>query len=87
MAARQVAQEHSYVADMWSRLSQPDVLVFLDASFEICTRRKRLNWLPEEYQEQQRRLAHARAHCDIYLATDDLTPQDVLDRVLARLAL
>jgi len=26
-------QEHSYVKDMWLRLTNPDVLVFLDASY------------------------------------------------------
>lgn len=85
LAARQIAQEHSYVPDMWRRLSRPDVLVFVDASYETCTRRKRLDWQPSEYEEQQRRLAHARSHCDVYLATDDLSPTDVLGQVLRRL--
>lgn len=85
LQARQIAQEHSYVADMWQRLSRPETLVFLDASYQTCTRRKQLRWLVREYDEQQRRLAHARDHCDILLATDELTPGEVLQRVLSEL--
>jgi deoxyadenosine/deoxycytidine kinase len=79
----QVAQEHSYVPDLWQRGEPPDVLIFLDAGFETCTRRKRFRWLERDYLEQQRRLAHARAHCDLYVATDDLTPTEVRDHVAA----
>jgi deoxyadenosine/deoxycytidine kinase len=78
LPARQIAQEHSYVPDMWLRLSRPDILVFLDASYERCTQRKALNWTLAEYQEQHRRLAHAREHCHIYIDSDDLTPEEVL---------
>ncbi len=83
--ARQIAQEHSYVANMWQQLTDPDVLIFLDASFETCTKRKQLNWTHEEYAEQHRRLAHARAHCDVYVETDDLSKDQVLARVLEAL--
>ncbi|HEX9675289.1 MAG TPA: hypothetical protein VGA07_04875, partial [Anaerolineales bacterium] len=58
-SARQIVQEHSYVADMWKVLSMPDLLIFLDASFATCNRRKALNWLENEYLEQRRRLRHA----------------------------
>jgi deoxyadenosine/deoxycytidine kinase len=78
LPARQIAQEHSYVPDMWLRLSRPDILVFLDASYERCTQRKALNWTLAEYQEQHRRLGHAREHCHIYIDSDDLTPEEVL---------
>lgn len=83
--ARQIAQEHSYVADMWKRLSRPDLLVFLDASFETCTARKQLNWTGAEYREQLRRLVHARQHCDVYLNSDALGPEQVLAEVLRRI--
>ncbi len=83
--ARQIVQEHSYVADMWKKLTDPDVLIFLDASFETCSQRKQLNWTRKEYEEQHRRLAHARANCDVYLATDDLDETQVLKQVLAAL--
>jgi deoxyadenosine/deoxycytidine kinase len=80
---RQIAQEHSFVADLWHRGTPPDALIFLDASFETCTARKRFKWLERDYLEQQRRLAHARAHCNFYLSTDSLTPLEVRDRVAA----
>ncbi|MEW6568672.1 MAG: hypothetical protein AB1449_11020 [Chloroflexota bacterium] len=83
--AKQVVQEHSFVPDMWRVFSRPDVLIFLDASYEVCTRRKNLNWTREEHAEQLRRLDHARRHCDLYLHTDDLSPAEVLARVLDHL--
>ncbi len=83
--ARQTAQEHSFVPDMWRQLTRPDILIFLDGSFETCNRRKPLDWRPSDHAEQLRRLAHARKHCDIYVATDGLSAEEVLDRVLAEL--
>lgn len=79
---RHIAQEHSYVPAMWQRLTNPDLLIFLDASYEVTCRRRRLNWTVDEYQEQHRRLAHARIHADCYILTDDLSPQEVKDHVL-----
>jgi deoxyadenosine/deoxycytidine kinase len=79
----QVAQEHSFVPDLWRRGVPPDVLIFLDARFETCTMRKRFRWYERDYLEQQRRLADARAHCDLYVETDDLTPSEVCDRVVS----
>lgn len=80
--AKQIVQEHSYVPRMWQLLTRPDVLVYLDASYEVCTHRKSLNWQPKEYAEQVRRLSHAREHCDVYVFTDPLSPTEVLARVL-----
>ncbi len=66
---------------MWQRLSRPDWLVFLDVSYPFSIKRKKLDWTIEEYQEQQRRLKHARQHADLYLMTDDLTPEQVAEKV------
>ena len=85
LAARQIAQEHSHVRDMWRRLAAPTVLIFLDASYETCTERKHFDWPIEDYQEQQRRLEHARRECDLNVQTDDLTPQAVVEEVLRSL--
>ena len=82
LVARQIAQEHSHVRDMWRRLAAPTVLIFLDASYETCTERKHFDWPIEDYQEQQRRLEHARRECDIYVMTDDLAPLAVVEKVL-----
>jgi deoxyadenosine/deoxycytidine kinase len=81
---RHKAQEHSYVQDMWQRIYPPTWLVFLDVSFDTTLERNpRLNWTREEYQEQQRRLTHARAHADLIVQTDGLTAQQVAERVAA----
>ncbi len=69
---RHIAQEHSYVPYMWKRITNPDVLVYLNASFETCTRRRSLNWTLEDYNEQLRRLAHASQHADLIIETDHL---------------
>jgi len=78
---RHIAQEHSYVASMWQQISHPDWLIFLDVSYPETLNRKKLNWTPAEYQEQVRRLAHARQHADFYLMTDGLTPEQVAQKV------
>lgn len=83
---RHIAQEHSYVKDMWRRISHPDLLIFLDASFPVSTARRQLKWLESDHAEQQRRLSHARQHADLIVDTDSLTPAQVLDLVLTFLA-
>jgi deoxyadenosine/deoxycytidine kinase len=80
---RHIAQEHSYVKDMWKRLTNPDILVFLDASYPVTCQRRKLDWTEAEYAEQHRRLAHAREHADLYLKTDDLAVEEILSRVIA----
>lgn len=79
---RHIAQEHSYVQDMWKRISNPDSLIYLHSSYEVSTLRRRLNWTEAEYAEQLRRLAHARQHADLIIETDLLTIEEVLQRVL-----
>ncbi len=78
----EIAQEHSAVPDMWQRMTNPDVLVYLDVSMEVAARREGLSrpssWWPAE---REVRLAHARAHCDLYVDTTPLTPDDVYERV------
>lgn len=83
---RHIAQEHSYVQSMWQRISRPEWLIFLDVSYPVTLQRKRLNWTEAEYAEQQRRLAHAREHADLVIATDELSPGEVVERVKAFLA-
>lgn len=84
--ARHIAQEHSYVGDMWQRLSKPDVLIYLDASYPVSQRRRKMNWNEQEHQEQERRLRHAREHAQLYIQTDTLTPEQVLNQVMLFLA-
>jgi cytidylate kinase len=84
--ARACSQDHSYVPDMWRRLSQPDYLIFLDARLETIARRRRINWGQARLDALQGRLAHARAHCDLYVPTDDLNPDQVVARARAALS-
>ena len=80
--ARHIAQEHSYVRDMWKQLSNPDFLIYLDVSFEISIRRTGTSWKREIFRKQVARLEHAREYADLYIQTDELNPQQVLDIVL-----
>ena len=82
---KHIAQEHSYVQDMWQRISNPDVLVYLDVSYPLTIQRRRLDWTEDEYLEEIRRLRHARQHADLYLHTDMFTAQEVLFEVLTLL--
>jgi guanylate kinase len=80
---KQIAQEHSYVVDMWKRLTNPDVLIYLDVSYPLTLVRKKLTWSEQEYESQLRRLQHAKENADLYLNTDQLSPGEVLESVLA----
>lgn len=80
--ARHIAQEHSFVPAMWQRLVNPDLLIFLDVSYPVSMARRKINWNLDEYQEQQRRLEHARLHASFYLMTDPFTEEEVLRQVL-----
>lgn len=84
--ARHCAQEHSYVPDMWRRLSRPEFLVYVDASLQVVRRRRSFAQGQPRLREERRRLAHARRHGHIYVHTDALTAVEVLERVLDALA-
>ena len=81
-ACRHIAQEHSYVQAMWQIISRPDLLIYLSASFPVSTARRKLDWQEKDYQEQLRRLAHAREHAHLIIDTDNLTPEQVLQLAL-----
>ncbi len=63
---------------MWKRITNPDFLIYLGASYPVCTRRRQLNWTEEDYAEQLRRLAHANEHADLIIETDDRSVEEVL---------
>ena len=79
---RHIAQEHSYVQSMWQKIAKPDILIYLYASFPVSTSRRQLNWQKKDHDEQLRRLAHAREHADLFIDTDELTPEQVRQKVL-----
>ncbi|MCZ2127338.1 MAG: hypothetical protein LC099_06135 [Anaerolineales bacterium] len=83
---RHIAQEHSFAQQMWKIIAKPDVLIYLSCSFENANRRRKLNWTLADYEEQLRRLTHAREHADITLDSDALNESQVLAQALAALA-
>ena len=83
--ARQIAQEHSYVPQMWEIITKPDILIYVDASFKSCTERKQLNWSLKDYERQKARLRHARQQCDVYVDTDGISAEEALERALEAL--
>jgi deoxyadenosine/deoxycytidine kinase len=80
--AKHIAQEHSYVKDMWQRLTNPDILIYLDVSYPATLERRKLNWTEAEYQVQIQRLEHAYQHADLIIDTDPLQPEQVADKVV-----
>jgi hypothetical protein len=73
---------------MWQRFTHPDLLIYLDVSWETARqRRPTLDAAePAWWREQAGRLRHARQHADLYVFTDPLSPQAVLQRVWEFLA-
>ena len=67
---------------MWQIISRPVLLIYLAASFPVSTARRKLDWQEKDYQEQLRRLAHAREHAHLVIDTDNLTPDQVLQKAL-----
>lgn len=82
---RHIAQEHSYVKTMWQVITKPDILIYLECSFDNSTSRRKLNWLPGDHEEQLRRLSHSRQNADIIIDTNTLTPEEVLAQALVQL--
>ena len=83
-AARSCGQEHSETPTMWQRVVPPDCLIFLDVS--PATQRARVqrsDWSDDLMATQQRRLAHAREHADLVIATDEASPEAVLQQVVS----
>jgi thymidylate kinase len=79
---KEIMQEHCSAPDMWLRLSKPDVLVYLDVSEEVAAEREGLE-KPSSWWKDERivRLAHARAHCNLYIDTTKLNPDEVFEKV------
>jgi RNase adaptor protein for sRNA GlmZ degradation len=81
--AKHIAQEHSFVPDMWKRITNPGQLIYLDVSYQTSMRRRPLAMSDAEFEEQARRLRHARQFADLYIDTEHLSPEQVLEQVLA----
>ena len=81
--AREVVQEHSFMPTMWQRVTQPDLLIYLDVSWQVAQQRRPTDAKAAWWSELSRRLCHAREHADLYIPTDELTPQEILERTIA----
>ena len=79
---RHIAQDHSYVPDMWKQLTNPDVLIYLEVSFAVSLARRGSDRSLADHIEEVRRLADARAHADLLIATDGLTAVQVLQSAI-----
>ncbi len=76
-----VAQEHSVIPRMFRRRN-PDVVVYLDVSYEELKKRRKISWFKKRLDAQHERLKIARIEADLYVNTDGLTPNEVRDRVI-----
>ncbi len=84
--AREVVQEHSHVPAMWQRITQPDLLIYLDVTWQVAQQRRPTDAKAAWWDELSRRLRHAREHADLYIPSDELTPREILDRTMAFLS-
>jgi len=79
---KHIAQEHSFAPSMWRTIARPDVLIYLDVSFDQTLLRGLPNWNEAEFEEELFRLAHARKNADICIQTDELSKENVLENAL-----
>jgi adenylate kinase len=79
--AYNVAQEHSGIKKLWNK-KNPDILVVLDAKLSTIRQRRKVPWGEERLVVQRERLIDARQHADLYLQTDELSKEDVVQNVL-----
>lgn len=79
---KHIAQEHSFAPTMWRKIANPDVLIYLDASFERTSSRGELNWGIADFEEELSRLENARQLADCHIHTDELSAQAVLEQAV-----
>ena len=82
---RHIAQEHSYVPEMWLKIVNPRVLIYLDVGYETSMQRRQLNLTPQEFEQQVKRLSHARQNAQIFVDTDPLSALEVFHSVIESL--
>lgn len=80
---KHIAQEHSFAPKMWKIIGKPDMLIFLQVSYENTIKRGKLNWTKEEYSKQLKRLEHASKNADLSIDTNNINKLEVLEIVLA----
>lgn len=75
-----VAQEHSDVKWLWKH-KNPDFVVMLDIDIETARRRRNVSWGEHKLANQHKALADARAHCNLYISTDNMISDEVVTTV------
>jgi cytidylate kinase len=77
-------QEHSEIAMLWQH-SHPDVLIALEVDISAVRDRRGGSWPEWLHDRQVRRLAAASRAADLAIDTTGISPQTVVDRVVAYL--
>lgn len=80
--AHNVAQEHSGIKTLW-RKKEPHVLVMLDATLATIRKRRNVPWGEERLISQRERLVDARSHAQLFIQTDSIGKEDVVQQVLS----
>lgn len=76
-----IPQEHSVAPRFWRKFNV-DFLVMLSCTLASAQARRKIPWGQIRLDRQAEILADARAHCHLYLPTDDYTIEAVLAYVL-----
>lgn len=79
--AYNVAQEHSTVKKLWNH-KNPDILILLDVQIQTVHQRRKVPWGEDRLAVQRQRLSDAYAHADLYIQTDELSKEEVVQKVL-----
>lgn len=75
--AYNVAQEHSCIKKFWNR-KFPELLIMIDATLPAIKKRRFVTWDESRLKVQHERLSDARANADLYIQTDFLSKEEVL---------
>ena len=79
--AHNVAQEHSTIKKLWNH-KQPDILVVLDVKLKTIRQRRMVPWGEDRLAVQRKRLCDAYEHADLYIQTDELSKNEIVQKVL-----
>lgn len=79
--AYNVAQEHSCIKKFWNK-KKPDVLVMIDATLSAIKKRRFVTWDEDRLVIQHERLRDARENANLYIQTDELSREEVLQTII-----
>ena len=78
-------QEHSAIASLWQR-THPDILIALEVDISAVRARRGADWPEWLHDLQVQRLRAASAAANLTINTTDISPDCVVDRVVAFLS-